>query len=62
MLINIVASGTIIQTILWFTVNVYEKVLTSMTVVSFNGSSIETTQQILQKNTQVVCVKTCLPT
>lgn len=60
MLINNVASGTIIQTILWFTVSVYEKVSTYMTAVSFNGSSFKTTQQILQKITQVGCLKTCL--
>lgn len=60
MLINNVASDKIIQTILWFTVSVYGKVSTCMTVVSFNGSSIKTTQQILQKNTQVGCLKTCL--
>lgn len=64
MLRNNFASGTIIQTILWFTsvfyVSVYEKVSTCITVVSFDGSSIKTTQQILQKNTQVGCLKTCL--
>lgn len=60
MLINNFASGTIIQTILWFTVSVNEKVSTCITVVSFNGSSIKTTQQVLQKNTQVGCLRTCL--